>query len=50
MTSKREETHFEAEIFTMLTVVNFIITFDALKEQLLNLVVQRENKNMFTLI
>lgn len=34
-------------MFTMLTVINFIISFDALKEQLLNLVVQRENDKLY---
>lgn len=49
MTSTREEPKFEAEMFTMLSVVNFIISFDALKEQLLNHVVKRENVILFGL-
>jgi dynein heavy chain len=47
MTSKQEQPHFEAEMFTMLTVINFMISFDGLKEQLLNLVVKRENDKLY---
>jgi len=47
MTSKQEQPHFEAEMFTMLTVINFMISFDGLKEQLLNLLVKRENDKLY---
>jgi dynein heavy chain len=46
MTTKLSSPHYLPDISTRVTLINFVITFDGLKEQLLNLVVRRENASL----
>ena len=43
ITTKYANPHYLPELSTKVTVINFMITFDGLKDYLLNLVVQKEN-------
>lgn len=43
MTTKYSNPHYLPELSTKVTLINFMITFDGLKDYLLNLVVQKEN-------
>ncbi len=46
MTTKLANPHFLPEVSTKVTVINFGITFEGLKEQLLDLVVRSENADL----
>lgn len=43
ITTKLPNPHYLPELSTKVTLLNFMITFDGLKDYLLNLVVQKEN-------
>jgi dynein heavy chain len=43
MTTKRANPHYLPEVSTRVTLINFVITFEGLKDQLLDLVVRKEN-------
>ena len=43
VTTKHANPHYLPELSTKVTLINFMITFDGLKDYLLNLVVQKEN-------
>ena len=43
VTTKHSNPHYLPELSTKVTLINFMITFDGLKDYLLNLVVQKEN-------
>ena len=43
MTTRYSNPHYLPELTTKVQLINFMITFDGLSEQLLNLVVQQEN-------
>lgn len=43
MTTKLPNPHYLPEVSTRVTLINFVITFEGLKEQLLDIVVRREN-------
>ena len=44
MTSHYANPHFLPEMTTKVCIINFMITFEGLREQLLNLVVRKENE------
>ena len=44
MTSRYANPHFLPEMTTKVCIINFMITFEGLREQLLNLVVTKENE------
>jgi len=44
LTSRHANPHYLPEISTKIQLINFSITFEGLQEQLLNLVVKRENR------
>ena len=46
MTTKMSNPHFLPDVSTRVTLINFVITFDGLKEQLLDLVVRVENSSL----
>jgi len=46
ITTKRQNPHYLPELSTKVTLINFMITFEGLKDQLLNLVVQKENAQL----
>jgi dynein heavy chain len=46
MTTKLSSPHYLPEVSTRVTLINFVITFDGLKEQLLDLVVRKENASL----
>ena len=46
MTSKIANPNFEPELTTKVTIINFMITHEILCDQLLNLVVKKENSNL----
>lgn len=43
MTTKLPNPHYLPEVSTRVTLINFVITFEGLEEQLLDIVVRREN-------
>lgn len=43
ITTKYANPHYLPELSTKVTLINFMITFEGLREYLLNLVVQKEN-------
>jgi dynein heavy chain, axonemal len=43
ITTKHANPHYLPELSTKVTLINFMITYEGLKDQLLNLVVQKEN-------
>lgn len=43
ITTKHANPHYLPELSTKVTLINFMITFDGLKDYLLNLVVKKEN-------
>ena len=43
ISTKYQNPHYLPELSTKVALINFMITFDGLKDQLLNLVVQMEN-------
>ena len=46
ITTKHRNPHYLPELSTKVTLLNFMITFEGLRDQLLNLVVQKENANL----
>ena len=44
MTSRHANPHFLPETTTKVFIINFMITFEGLREQLMNLVVRKENE------
>ena len=46
MTSRYANPHYLPELTTKVTIINFMITFEGLREQLLNLVVRKENEDL----
>jgi len=46
ITTKHANPHYLPELSTKVTIINFMITFEGLKEQLLNLVVSKENASL----
>jgi len=46
MTTKLANPHFLPEVSTKVTLINFVITFDGLKDQLLDRVVRKENASL----
>lgn len=46
MTTKIANPHYEPELTTKVTTINFMITHEILCDQLLNLVVKKENNNL----
>jgi dynein heavy chain len=46
MTSKLSNPHFLPEVSTKVAVINFVITYEGLTEQLLDRVVQKENTQL----
>ena len=46
ITTKLANPHYLPEVSTKVALINFVITFDSLKDQLLDLVVQKENASL----
>ena len=46
ITTKLANPHFPPEVSTKVALINFGITFDGLKEQLMDVIVQRENSSL----
>lgn len=46
MTSRYQNPHFLPELTIKVQTINFMITFEGLSEQLLNLVVRKENPQL----
>ena len=46
MTTRYANPHYLPELSTKVSLINFMITFEGLREQLLNLVVKKENEQL----
>lgn len=46
MTTRYANPHYLPELTTKVQIINFMITFEGLSEQLLNLVVRKENMQL----
>lgn len=48
MTTKLRNPHYLPEVSTKVTLINFMITFEGLSDQLLGIVVEKENPELQT--
>ena len=48
MTTKLKNPHYLPEVSTKVTLINFMITFEGLSDQLLGIVVEKENPELQT--
>lgn len=48
MTTKYRNPHYLPEVSTKVTIINFVITFEGLSDQLLGIVVEKENPELQT--